>query len=329
MAETGADGWFLEQGIGEDRAVRLENGEIAEALVEWPGPLAAGLVEDAKLIARDAGSARGTARFANGEEALVDKLPRDAAEGAALRLVVTRAAIGEAGRAKRAQARPTTDAPRPAPTLADRLYAEGQEPIVNRGFPEKQWFELLGDAFAGRAAFAGGSLVFSPTPAMTLVDIDGALPPRQLALAAVLPIAHSLRRFDLGGSIGIDFPTLADKADRQAVDAALRDALGGWPHERTAMNGFGFVQIVARLERPSLLHRILADRAGAGARLLLRRAESLCEPGQLLLTAHPAVIARIGTGWIAALERRTGRTIRCTADPALALEAGFAQALTA
>ena len=316
--------WLVEHGIGEDRAVLFSGDHVLAARLQWPGALSAGQVEDAVLVARTAGARRGTAKFASGEEALVDSLPKDASEGATLRLKVTRGAMAESGRLKRAQARPTDDFPCPAPSLAETLGAR-----VVRQFGAGLWEEVFAEAWSGTADFAGGSLTLTPTPAMTLIDLDGTLPARELALAAVTPLADALARLDLAGSIGIDFPTLPEKADRKAVDAALAAALEGWPHESTAMNGFGFVQLVARLERPSLLHRLASDRAGAAARLLLRQAERVAEPGTLLLTAHPAVIRALRPEWQAELARRSGRLVSLAEDSKLALAAGFAQALSA
>ena len=311
--------WLVEEGIGEHRAVRLEGDRIAQARVEWPSRLAAGWVVEARLIARAAGSGRGTALTETGEEILVDRLPREASEGSVLRISVTRAALDGSGRFKRAQGRPS-DAPLAHPSLADRLAAK----IVRR-FPGEGWDELVDEALSGEVAFAGGALLFAPTAAMTTVDIDGALNPRALALAAIPELARALRRFDLGGSIAVDFPTLADKPDRRAVDEALDVALADWAHERTAINGFGLVQLVARLERPSLLHLAAWQRGGVIWRRLLRRAESLQGAGPIELAIHPALESEAASGQLTELERRTGVSVTVRKVATLAPEAPHAQ----
>jgi hypothetical protein len=318
--------WLVENGIGETRAILVEAGQVLAARLEWPDRLVAGEVADVRLIFRRGGSSRGTVLFPGGEEALVDSLPASASEGAAIRVLVTRSAIAETGRFKRAQARFSERLARPAPPLVERLREEGAAARTVARFPDDPWPDIFAEAIDGVIAFAGGSITVTPTPAMTVIDIDGELPPRALALAAIPAIAAASGRFDLGGSIGIDFPTLERKDDRRAVDEALTAALDHWPHQRTAMNGFGFVQLVARLERPSILHRVRQDSVGAAARFLLRRAESVQEPGVLLLTAHPLVLAALTPGWLDELARRTGRSIRLSGDSNLALGGGFAQA---
>lgn len=301
--------------------------EVRAARISRPGRLAPGLIADAKLIARAAGARRGTLLFDTGEEALVDGLPVDAREGAALRAIVTRAAIAETGRYKRAQARPTGDPLRPAPDLVQALAVGGVPVRTVRRFADDPWPEIAEEALSGTVAFPGGSLIVSPTPAMTLIDIDGTLPPAQLGLAAVPAIAGVLARLDLAGSIGIDFPSIESRSERRTLDEALAAALGEWPHQRTAMNGFGFVQLVARLERPSILSEARRDPARTGALLLLRRVEDVADPGPILATAHPEVIAAVTPDWRDELVRRTGRAIEWRADPALAPLAGFAQAM--
>lgn len=324
--------WLYEAGIAEERAILVERGAIVAARVEWGEPVRAGLVADARLVAKPVGARRGLARLIDGAEVLIDGLAREANEGDTLRLRIVRPALAERGRNKRAQARPASDqAPAPAPSLLDELRQSGMPVrgvrVAGPEFGDHGWDELVEQAQSGEIAFAGGSLAITPTPAMTLIDVDGYGTPAALALAAVPAIAAALRRLDLGGSVGIDFPSLAEKRERQAVDAALGAALADWRGERTAMNGFGFVQLVSRLERPSLVARY-ARRAEAQARILLRQAERVAGPGTLLLTAPPAVRRAIIAAWEQDLARRTGRRILWREDAALAPEASFAQAVS-
>ena len=317
--------WLIEEGIAETRALLVEGERVLAAKVMWPGELAAGTRCTGRLTAKLKGTRRGVALLERGIEALVDHLPPQVTEGQSLDLVITRAALAERGRLKRAQARVAgTDAPSPAP-----VWPDGR---VVRRFPAGLWDEVWHAASSGSIAFPGGEILVSVTPAMTVIDIDGIGAPRDVALAAVPAIAQALAWFDLGGNIGIDFPTLQTREDRRAVDEALGAALDHWPHERTAMNGFGFVQIVARLTGPSLLHRFATARLGMAARMALRRAELATDGGTgrvLELTVHPALKAKLKALWLDELARRTGRELRVEADPGLAIEAAHAQLASA
>ncbi|WP_336985998.1 ribonuclease [Altererythrobacter aquiaggeris] len=317
--------WLVEHGVAEDRALLMDKGIPVAARIYWPGSLTAGQIEDAVLVSKPRDTTRGRAEFASGEQALVDRLPANAQEGSHVRLVITRAAIAERSRVKLAQARPTGADTRPAPGLTEQLRDAAESVTVVHKFSGSDWEEIWTEACDGTIAFPGGSIHCSATPAMTLIDVDGQMAAGPLALAAVPAIAAAIGKFDLSGSIGIDFPTIESRSDRKLIDDVLAAALARHEHERTAMNGFGFVQIVSRMTRPSLLHIIGHHRADATVRLLLRRAEEIADPGALLLTMHPAVRAKLQSEWLDDLARRTGREIRLETDPGLAVDAAFAQ----
>lgn len=315
--------WFVERGIGEDRALLLDGDTPLAAKLRWPGDLITGTIVDAKLVAKTAGSQRGLARSGTGKEILLDRIPAGFSEGADILVLIKRDAVAERGRMKRAHGRVVQDAgAAPRTGHADDPFHTGR---TVRRFPQEVWEHVFDAAWTGEVPFSGGSLLFNPTPAMTLIDIDGDRGAETLAQRAVPPIARSLDLLDIGGQVGIDFPSLERRETRQAVDDLLADALRHRKVERTAMNGFGFVQIVSRLEGPSLLQRFAMYRNSAAARLALRRAERVEGAGTTLLTVHPSVAAKLPQKWLAELERRTGRPVRIEHDANLALEASAAQ----
>jgi hypothetical protein len=159
---------------------------------------------------------------------------------------------------------------------------------------------------------------------MTLIDVDGHLPPEELAVVGAAAAAKAIRRLDIGGSIGIDLPTSGSRSARQRAAAAI-DAHLPQPFERTAVNGFGFVQIVRPRLRASLVE-LAQDRAEFEARALVRRAvfES---PGPKRLVAHPAVAAVFDgkPSWTEALARQVGGAVSLRADASLPMSGGYAK----
>ena len=327
--------WLYEAGIGEARAALVEHGEIVELLIELEGDgaLRAGAVLDARLTRKADATGRGLVVLTGGEEATLDPVPPGLTEGATIRVEVVREALPERGRTKppRVRAAPADRPVGPGPSLHDRIAASGLRvvrllPHEPDRLEEAGWSERLEEAMTGDFAFPWGALRMDITPAMTLFDVDGALGRAELARAGAEAAGQAIRRLDIGGSIGIDLPTLSSKADRQAAAAALDDALPP-PFERTAVNGFGFLQIVRRRTRPSIPELLMADSAAAAARALLRRAERAKGVGSRTLIANPQVIHAIEREpqWPPTLAGRIGAPVILRPDPALAISAGHVE----
>jgi ribonuclease G len=161
---------------------------------------------------------------------------------------------------------------------------------------EADFVNLIDSAVSGSVPLPNGMLMIERTRAMTMIDIDGNVDGLTLNLQAAVEIPRFLRLFDITGPIGIDFVSVVSKEARQQILAAFDDAaraLG--PHERTAINGFGFCQIIRRRTGPSVSEIICGTRRAqmsdeSLAIALLRDAGRSIGVGPRQLVARPAII---------------------------------------
>ncbi|HEX7823205.1 MAG TPA: ribonuclease [Sphingobium sp.] len=326
--------WLYEDGIGEARAILVAHGRILEAQVERTVSGArAGAIVQGRLVETIVPKKRGIARLDGGEEVLIEPIPPKIAEGSVIFVEIFREAIAEPGitgiRMKRATGRIAAPGlrPTPAPTLLERIQATGIpgrtcQPHEPDWFEEHGWSELLQEAMSGEVVLEDAALRIFPTPAMTLIDVDGVAPPAQLGPKGAKLSALAIRRMGITGSVGIDLPTMNNK-DERLIAAAQIDKYLAQPFERTAVNGFGFVQIIRRRERQSLMELLRADPVVAAALAALRIAERHGGgAGVVTLTVAPPVagLLKKTPDWKALLERRRGGTLTVVADAALSLE---------
>ncbi|MCG2841925.1 ribonuclease [Sandaracinobacter sp. RS1-74] len=305
--------FFLSERLGETRAAVVERFHLVEMHIARDGDgLAAGARLPARLKAKL--GQRGIAQ-ADGEELLVEPWPAGATEGATVTLEVTRAAWAEHGRERLAKARPTALAPSPSPGLAAALQARGL--ARKPGWPPEvadQWDEAFEQAKLGRFAFDSGALQLMPTPAFLAVDVDG--PGLSLALPALAALARLIRLWGLGGNIVVDLPA-ADKAQRTAAAEAFDAGMRSLAFERTAINGFGMLQIVRPRPGPSILERAQLDRAGTEAIELLERALADRGTAPLRLKARAPVVRWLESRphLLEELGQRSHRAVDLAVDP--------------
>ncbi|WP_338501872.1 ribonuclease [Sphingomonas kaistensis] len=305
--------WQVERGIGEERWVRIAGGDITDARIHLDGAPRAGEQREVRIkaVRPQAVATDGTGEFL---------LPGGAGghpEGARALIEVTREPIPGAEPWKRPLARVIEAGAVSTALAGDSIpFPAPDDPLEAVG-----WSDLLEEARSGLIAFAGGTLRVSVTPAMTLIDVDGIGRPEDLARNAAKAAAAAIRRHSIGGSIGIDFPTVAGREVRQQI-AELIDARLEKPFERTAVNGFGFLQIVRPRRGPSLFE-LAADRPAFEARALLRRAAR--QVGSIRLACHPAVAAALRPEWLDQLGRQIGGSVALREDTGLAMSGGHAE----
>lgn len=284
---------LIEAGPGAARALVLDGEIVLEAhIARADDALPVGLIAPARLASRSGG--RGVVAMA-GHEALLEPVPADWHEGQTRLAQVLRPARPDGVREKQARVAAHAGPAQPAPDLAARLATAGHGvtsvPVHGPDLlAQAGWDAVIEEALTGRIEFPGGRLLVATTPAMLVIDVDGDGELSRLAEAAARAVAALVRRHGIGGPIVVDFPSLAGRGARASVDAILAKTLPN-PFERTAMNGFGLVQIIRPRRHLSLIEEV--RRPGFAALELLRRAMRLVGPVQI--TAEPRVI-----DWLAA-----------------------------
>ena len=302
--------------------ILLESGNIVEGRIALDGARPAGSILEVRLVSAGLGGRNAVARDNTGTEYLLPAGAPQVCEGETLNIEITREQIPGIEPWKRPLARASGIAAQAGPDLANARTVHFPSPTGE--FAGAGWDDLLDHARTGVVRFDGGELRIAATPAMTLIDVDGWLPPDELALAGAVAAAKAIRRLDIGGSIGIDLPTVSGKGPRLEAGAAISEHLPT-PFERTAVNGFGFVQVVRPRARASLIE-IAAERPSFEARSLLRRA-ALEPPGAKRLVCHPQVAHVLDKrpDWLQALARQLGGAVCLRPDPALPMSGGYAE----
>lgn len=307
---------WLDDAPGERRAALVEHGVIVELHIQRAGRFALGEVGQGRIASKTAGTTYLVSD--DGRELSIRKNVAEP-EGVRVSFEVTREEIAEPGLVKLAEARLTAE-PAPASGTWDaRLDGLGADTRLQRHISERFEVALAGVAKAGDAVIS-----FQRTKAGLVFDIDGNGDALAINLAAANEIARLLRLYQVGAMVMIDFIAVESKAARQAIadafDAAA--ALDPRPFERTAVNGFGMMQVVRARPRPSVLDLLFGTRIASlsdetQALWLLREATRSSGFGTRTITAVPAVAAMLGMpSWqplVAEAERLVGAPLSIVA----------------
>ncbi|MGE0045926.1 MAG: ribonuclease E/G [Hyphomonadaceae bacterium] len=135
----------------------------------------------------------------------------------------------------------------------------------------------LDEAFeAALAPFAqipsGGTLKFEPTAALVAIDVDAGARKGspdaerfafELNVAAAQEIARQVRLRNLGGVIAIDFVSMRQHANREALEDAVKAAFAGdpWQTQFGRLSKFGVFEM-SRAQLRAPLHELYRDAEG-------------------------------------------------------------------
>jgi hypothetical protein len=276
---------------GERRAACIEDGKIVEIVIQRDAHWVLGECGMGRVDRRTAAGAY--IRTEDGSEVLL-RSKMGAAEGTNVAFEVTREAIAEPGRIKPPEVALRDSLP------DDLLSKDGLWEQRLAAFGGSTAPHAIGEGFdtaiAGYSQIGDVIISFQRTKAGLVFDVDGISDAFATNRVAAGEIARLLRLYQVGAMVMIDFVSMEAKAQRAEIanifDAA--SAQDSRPFERTAINGYGLMQVVRGRPRPSVLDHLFGTRIAAlsdetQAYWLLRSAARSSGFGDRTITARPAV----------------------------------------
>lgn len=305
---------------GERRAAVVENGNIVEIHIQRDALWALGECGVGRI---DRKTPSGAYVVADDGSTLLLRGKTNALEGARVMFEVTREAISEPGRIKPPEIMLRDSAGHPLigkEALWDARLASLGQSAINASITEG--FDV---AIAGQSQLGDVTISFQRTKAGLVFDIDGIGDPFAINMVAAREVARLLRLYQVGAMVLIDFVSMESKAQRtqiaEAFDAA--SVLDPRSFERTAINGYGMMQVVRARPRPSVLDQLFGTRIAAlsdetQAYWLLRAVAQSSGFGARTVTTRPEVATLLQSerwaAWRAQAVRFAGADLQVVAD---------------
>jgi len=315
---------WLDDAPGERRAALVENGIIVEVHIQRDLHRA---LSETGLGRIDRKTPSGAYIVADEGDEILVRRSSPKPEGGRVGFEIVREAICEPGRVKPPEARLAEDASNANSDREQlweaRLCALGDLPRQNADVSAAFDTALLGASHIGDATIS-----FQRTKAGLVFDVDGIGDPTAVNIAAAKEIARLLRLYQVGGMVMIDFIAVESKDHRQAIAAAFDEAAAAdsRPFERSAVNGFGLMQVVRARPRPSVLDQLFGTRIAAlsaetQALRLLKEASRSSGFGLRTITATADVANLLTSGkWVDFLsqcKQQMGTDLAIVADDSI------------
>lgn len=197
-----------------------------------------------------------------------------------------------------------------APNFARRVRAHTSDIPI---FVEHGVEKMIEDLFTPKVKLpSGGTLVISPTEALTAIDVNSGRSTRDSSveqtalrtnLEAAAEIARQLRLRDIAGLVVIDFIDMDKRRNRANVEEELKDAL---KDDRARVqigkiSNFGLLEMSRQRLQRSMLEATMARCPACAGRGMIRSAEAVAQTalrsieseaakeGTAILSVHPDV----------------------------------------